>query len=576
MSGAVRADAAPSTAAAAETCDVLVIGSGGGGLATAVTARRLGLDVLVAEKAEWVGGTTAFSGGGLWIPGNPIAVAAGIADSKDAAREYLRGETGRWFDAERVEAFLDAGPRMIEFFLRETEVRFWIPPTFPDYHAENAGGARGRTLLAESYDARRLGAALPMLRRPLPELTLLGMMIGSSKELGHFFRMRRSLKSAAFVGARVIAHARDLLFYRRGVHLTNGNALVGMLLRSALDAGVRFRLRSGVKNLLLADDGGALGALLGTPEGPVHVHARRGVVLACGGFPHDIERRARLFPHAPRGTEHWSPAPATNTGDGIRLAESIGAGVEETLPNAAAWVPVSRVKRDDGTEGVFPHFIDRAKPGVIAVNRAGRRFTNEGDSYHDFCLAMMESCAGGGEVAAWLVCDHRTLRKYGLGFAKPFPLPVEPYVRMGYLLRGNTPAELARAAGIDAPALEATLVQFNAHAARHEDPAFGKGSRAYNRHMGDPDAPHPCLAPLATPPFYAVKVVMGDLGTYAGITTDAQARVLDAARRPVPRLHAVGNDAASIMGGNYPGAGITLGPAMTFGWLAAHHLAQRA
>jgi succinate dehydrogenase/fumarate reductase flavoprotein subunit len=305
----------------------------------------------------------------------------------------------------------------------------------------------------------------------------------------------------------------------------------------------------------------------------VRVVARRGVVLACGGFPHDVIRRKAMFPHAPDGTAHHSPGPAGNTGDGLRMAEGAGGQVED-LPNAAAWVPVSLTTRKDGTRGVMPHFIDRAKPGVIAVMADGARFANEGNSYHDFVQAMMKAAKPGEEIAAFLICDHRSLRKYGLGCVPPFPMPLRRHLRTGYLLRGDTLAALAARAGIDAAGLEATVKRFNASAAAGQDPEFGKGSRAYNRFQGDAlHGPNPCIAPVEHGPFYAIKMVIGDLGTYAGIRTDAHARALDAGGNAIEGLYAAGNDMASIMGGNYPGAGITLGPALTFGYIAGRHLA---
>jgi succinate dehydrogenase/fumarate reductase flavoprotein subunit len=309
----------------------------------------------------------------------------------------------------------------------------------------------------------------------------------------------------------------------------------------------------------------------------IRVNARRGVVLACGGFPHDVERRKAMFPHAPTGNEHFSPGPAGNTGDGLRLAESAGGGVQDTLPNAAAWVPVSVTTRKDGSQGVMPHFIDRAKPGVIAVTREGKRFANEGNSYHDFVQEMVKAAKPGEEISAFLICDHQTLRKYGLGCVPPFPMPLGHHLRTGYLKRGATLAELARETGIDSNGLEATVAAFNANAAEGRDPDFGKGSRAYNRYQGDAQhGPNPCVAPIANGPFYAIKMVVGDLGTYAGIKTDANARALDADGQVIEGLYAAGNDMASIMGGNYPGAGITLGPALTFGYIAGKHLAGRA
>jgi succinate dehydrogenase/fumarate reductase flavoprotein subunit len=328
---------------------------------------------------------------------------------------------------------------------------------------------------------------------------------------------------------------------------------------------------------LISDNGAVRGAIVERDGRKIRVNARRGVVLACGGFPHDVARRKAMFPHAPTGNEHYSPGPAGNTGDGLRLAETAGGRAEDSLPNAAAWVPVSITTRKDGSKGVMPHFIDRAKPGVIAVTREGKRFANEGNSYHDFVQEMVKAAKPGEEITAHLVCDHQTLRKYGLGCVPPFPMPLGHHLKTGYLKRGNTLAELAREAGIDAKGLEATVAAFNTNAANGADPDFGKGSRAYNRYQGDAQhGPNPCVAPVENGPFYAIKMVVGDLGTYAGIKTDASARALDADGKVIEGLYAAGNDMASIMGGNYPGAGITLGPALTFGYIAGKHLANGA
>ncbi len=549
-------------------CDVLVAGSGAGGLAAAVTARKAGLEVLVVEKESVFGGTTALSGGWLWIPNHPMQREIGVADSMQDAATYLLHEAGEKYDAERVDAFLRAAPRMVEYFTRETAVQFDASPTFPDYHPDAPGGRPGgRSIVARAFDGRDLGKKLKWLRPPLPELTVFGIMIGSGAELVHFMRWSKSLGSALFVARRLLGHGAATLLHGRGVRLTNGNALAGRLLKSAMDAGVE--LWSGAPVKELTRDGGAVtGARVEKDGQTVHVRARKGVVLACGGFPQDPERRARLFPHA----EHYSPAPPGNTGDGLKLAQSIGGRLDETLPNAAAWVPVSRVPRGGGAWGLFPHFIDRAKPGVIAVTAKGRRFVNEGNSYHDFVQALLKT----GETHAYLVTDHRAIRAYGLGFVKPRPLPLGPHLESGYLISARTIPELARVAEIDA-ALEATVEEFNQHAKKGSDPVYRKGENAYNRFYGDVDIrPNPCVAPLAQPPFYAVRVEIGDLGTYAGIHTNGHAQVLDEHKRPIPGLYAAGNDALSIMGGNYPGPGITLGPAMTFGWLAGRHLAGEA
>jgi succinate dehydrogenase/fumarate reductase flavoprotein subunit len=554
-------------------CDVLVVGSGAAGLSAAVTAGHHGLNVLVVEKEPRFGGT-ARSGGWLWIPGTSLARAWGIVENPDQARTYLRHEAGNSFDAARVDAFLAAGPEAVDFFTAQTSLRFDMPLVFPDYHAEAPGGTQGgRSMVTRPFDGRELGPHIKNLGAALPELTVFGMMLGSGKDIVHFMRATKSLTSAIYVARRLSRHLMDVVRYGRGMTLTNGNALAGRLAKSTFDLNIPLWLSSPVRELIVENDA-VRGAMVEQEGRLVRVNARRGVILACGGFPHDLARRKPMFPHAPTGAEHYSPGPAGNTGDGLRMAEAVGGQVEDTLPNAAAWVPVSLTKRKDGTRGVMPHFIDRAKPGVIAVMRDGARFANEGNSYHDFVQDMMKAAKPGDEISAFLICDHQALRKYGLGCVPPYPMPIGRHLSTGYLLRGDTLAALAARAGIDAKGLEATVAQFNASAATGQDSAFGKGSRAYNRYQGDAlHGPNPCIAPVEHGPFYAIKMVIGDLGTYAGIKTDENARALDASGRAIEGLYAVGNDMASIMGGNYPGAGITLGPALTFGFIAGRHVA---
>ena len=556
-------------------CDVLVVGSGAAGLATAVVAAHHHQKVLVVEKEPCFGGTSARSGGWMWIPGSGPAKRAGVDDSAEKAKTYLRHETGAFFDEARIDAFLENGPRAIEFFENNSTLQFDLGPFFSDYHPDAPGGMPGgRSIVARPFDGRELGDEIARLRPPLAEITFLGMMIGSGKELNHFFNVTRSPVSAFFVGKLFAKFVRDRMFYGRPMRLMNGNALVARLAKSCFDRGVPIWTRAPVSELLRNERGTVTGAIVMTAQGPVTVNASKGVVMAAGGFPQDPERRRKLFPHAPSGHEHASPAPPGNTGDGLRLGEAIGATVDETLPHAAAWVPISRPVRPDGTLGTFPHFVDRSKPGVIAVTRSGRRFVNEANSYHDFCKAMVARCTEeGGEICAYFVADHRTFRKYGLGYAKPSPVPYGGQIKSGYLIRGGTLRELADAIGADAGQLEETVCAYNVHARDGEDPAFHKGSTAYNRSLGDPDhKPNPCVAPIGKGPYYAVKLVVGDLGTYAGLKTDANARVLDGNGNPIAGLYAAGNDAASIMGGNYPGGGITLGPALTFGYIAARHM----
>lgn len=555
--------------------DVVVVGTGASGMSAAVTAAYEGLKVLVVEKAPVYGGTTARSGGWLWIPGTKLAKEQGIQEPAGAARAYLKHEATTHFDGARVDAFIENGPKAIDFFTSKTCVQFDMPPVFPDYHAEAPGGLPGgRSMVTRPFDARELGARVEQLAPPVPELTVFGMMLGSGKELWHFLRAFKSLESFWYVTKRFAGHLLDVVRYGRGMTLTNGNALAGRLAKAAMDLNIPVWLSSPVKKLIVEGDA-VVGVTVVRDGNLVDIRVNRGVVLACGGFPHDIERRKTMFPHAPTGREHFTPSPEANTGDGLRLAEVVGGWVDPTIPNAAAWCPTSVTKRADGSQGVMPHFIDRAKPGVIAVTKNGRRFTNEALSYHDFVQDLVKATKGMPEVTCWLVCDHAHLREYGLGCVAPFPLPIGKHLKSGYLKRGNTLEALAKEIGVPVAALKEEVQTFNRDAVAGVDTKFGKGSTAYNRYQGDSLVkPNPCMAPIEKGPFYAIKIVVGEIGTFAGIATDASCQVLTKEKRKVKGLYAVGNDAASIMGGNYPGAGITLGPALTFGYVVGQVLAK--
>ena len=566
-------------AASPTTCDLLVIGSGAGALSAAVTAAELGLRVIVVEKDPQFGGTSAWSGGWMWIPRNPLARQAGIVEDIERPLSYLRHELGDRFDLPRALAFLENGPRMVEFFQRRTALQFIDGNAIPDFHGRSPDAATGgRSICAAPFDASRLGARLSELKPPLPETTLWGMGIASGAELRHFLNASSQPASFWYVSKLLLRHCKDLLLKRRGTRSVNGNALIAALARSALDRGVEIRVNSPARQLLRTGER-VTGALVQTPAGELAIHARRGVLLATGGFPHDPVRKARLLPHAPTGQEHWSAASRGNTGDGLRLGEAAGGQVADDLVQAAALAPVSLVPRADGSVAHFPHLVERAKPGLIAVTARGQRFTNEADSYHDFMQGLLAATPQGEKPEAWLVVDHAFIRHYGLGAVKPFPLPLGPWIRNGYLKRGRTLAELARACGIAAAALQATVERYNAMALQGRDEDFAKGETPYNRIQGDAiraqaaGLKNPCMGPIRQGPFYAVKLVMGSLGTFAGLKVNEQAQVLDAQGQPIAGLYAGGNDLSSLMGGHYPSGGITLGPAMTFGFIAAHHAA---
>ena len=326
-------------------CDLLVAGSGAGGLATAVTAAFLGLDVIVVEKEAQLGGTTAWSGGWMWVPRNPLAVAAGIAEDIDAPRTYLKCELGAHYNGQIVERFLEQAPRMVSFFSENTSLAFVDGNAIPDFH-ETAGAARARSVCAAPFDGRHLGARIDDLRAPLGDLSPWGMGIASGADLRHFINVTSDLQSFRHVAQRIARYTVDRVRYGRGMHLVNGNALVARLLKSADDLGVRIMTATPVRDVI-SRDGAVTGVRVTRNGGALEIVARRGVVLACGGFPHDARRMADLFAHAPTGREHWSAAPRSNTGDGLRLGEQAGGAVARDLADAGAWAPVSLVPHRD-------------------------------------------------------------------------------------------------------------------------------------------------------------------------------------------------------------------------------------
>ena len=555
-------------------CDLLVVGSGAAGLSAAVTAAHHGLRVVVAEREPVFGGTTAWSGGWMWTPCNPLAQRAGIVEDVAQPREYLRNVLGSHFDERRVNAFLDAAPRMVAFFESHTALAFESGTTIPDTYGTLPGaGTGGRSVIAAPYDARALGDLVARLREPLRETTFHGLTIQAGPDLRAFMNVTRSPRALAYVAGRVAKHVVDLAIHGRAMQLRNGLALVARLLRSAADRSVELRCDARASRLLPVD-GRVHGAVLATRNGEIEVRARRGVVLASGGFPHDDARRRATFP-AP--DQHWALAVPSAAGDGARLAESVGGIFDSSLASPGAWCPVSLVPYADGSVGRFPHIIERGKPGIIAVLASGRRFCNEGNGYHDYVEAMLRAVPDGDEVASWLVCTRAFQRRYGLGVSRPSPLPVAPFLRSGYLKTGRTIAELARNCGIDPQGLTDAIAEYNAHAKHGEDPLFGRGTTIYNRYQGDARVtPNPCVAPIERPPYFAVKVVPGSFSTFAGIRTDEHARVVDVRGDPIPGLYAAGTDMASVMGGYYPAGGINLGPAMTFGYIAGCHAAGQS
>ncbi|MCR4268845.1 FAD-dependent oxidoreductase [Nitratireductor sp. ZSWI3] len=557
----------------AERYDLVVVGSGAAGMAAAITAKLAGLDVVILEKSSHYGGSTAVSGGAIWIPDNPKMREAGMTDSTEDAFAYISSETGNRMDADIVRAFLENGPKMVSFFEKNTALQFDHRAHSPDYHPDRPGAALGgRVLDAKDYDGHRLGRHLDDLRPPIDEFTVFGGMMLNRIDIGHFMKMTRSARSALHAGRLLARHAVDRLGHRRGTRLVLGQAVAGRLAETVFKLEIPLLLETGLVGLVR--EGKVVTGVKVVHGGTSRtIGAARGVVLATGGFPQNATRRAAFMPHVRAGSQHYSMSPETGTGDAIEAALAAGAVLVESNSNAAFWAPVSLLPGPDGARA-FPHlFLDRAKPGVIAVDGTGRRFVNEALSYHDFVQAMI----GAGKHSAWLLCDHRALRRYGLGAVRPFPAPFGTHLRSGYLKRGRTPADLAMQIGVPAETLQQTLAAFNLDAARGVDQAFGKGSTAYQTYLGDPEhEPNPCLRPLTEGPFYAIEILPGDIGTSAGLRADAHGRVLGEDAAPIPGLYVCGNDMNSIMAGAYPGAGITLGPALTFGFIVGRHAATGA
>jgi succinate dehydrogenase/fumarate reductase flavoprotein subunit len=557
------------------TCDVLVAGSGAGGFAAAHTARLAGLDVLMVEKEPLFGGTTAYSAGVAWIPANSHQKACGVVDSREDALTYLMHHVGNRLDRAKAEAFLDNAPLMLDAFEREGLVAYTVTPTWADYHPGEPGAAQGgRSMVPDDYDGRALGPWFAKLRPPLKTMTAFGGMMVGRNDLPHVFAMTKSPRSALHVAGMLARQGRDRLSHSRGTRLVNGNALIARLAVKAFERGIDLWLSAPIVELY-CEGGRVAGAVIEREGKRTLITARRGVVLACGGFARNDGLKRRHYPHLAAGKSHHSLPPPGNTGDGARLAQAIGAGFLDEVHQPAAWTPVSLVPQPDGSMIPFPHFFDRGKPGYIAVDRRGRRFVNEAMSYHVFVPAMLEACRDDEDAQAWIVCDHRAIRRFGLGALGPAPMRIGPHLRSGYIMRGDSPRALALACGIEPDGLERAVERFNGPAQRGEDPEFQRGTDAYQRFNGwATNLPNPCIAPLETPPFYAVRVIASELGTFAGIATNAQAQVVDRDGRPITGLYAVGNDAASVMGGTYPAAGITIGPALTFGYIAGRHLAD--
>lgn len=551
--------------------DVIVIGSGAAGFAAAVTACCKGLSVLMLEKAPHFGGTSAISGGAVWINDTDQARKLGKSGSPDAIKTYLRtiiGDTN--YRPALVDAFVESGREALAFLEQEGAVKYSLRPLSPDYYPDEAGAVDvGRALEVIEFDGRELGEHFSTLRSPPPGMLLFGGMMVNRVDIQHFLDIRRSWTSFRHCSRLLLRYGRDRLRHHRGTRLAMGNALIARMATLALSKGLDLALNAHVKSLI-DQQGQVTGVVIERNGKEEHLHARCGVVLAAGGFA--AGQIAAQF--RPATQQHYTMSPATNDGAAFQLARTVGAREGADLPSNFFWAPVSVLRHPDGTEERFPHLVtDRAKPGVIAVNQRGVRFVNESNSYHHFASAMQQHPHN---APCYLICDAQAMKNYGLGLARPSPVNNDALVKSGYLRQADSLTGLARLLDLDPQTLEETVARYNRDAANGTDSEFRKGGNSYNQVMGDPaHQPNACNAPLQQGPFYAITLYTGDLGTSRGLVTTADAQVVNQQGEAIKGLYAVGNDMDSIMAGTYPGPGITLGPALTFGYLAAKHMVQQ-
>ncbi|MFC5522148.1 FAD-dependent oxidoreductase [Polaromonas jejuensis] len=559
--------------------DVAVIGAGGAGMSAALVAAIAGKKVLLVESTEYVGGTTAWSGGTTWIPGTCHSASVNKTDTLADAARYLDNAVGPRSPAALRQAFLDHGAQAVAHIEANSELKYRAYPKHPDYISELDGSTlNGRALEPLPFDGRLLGGLFGLIRPPIPEFTVLGGMMVDRTDINHLLGMKQSMASF-WHSVRILSrHVLDRLRHPRGTRLVMGNALVGRLLYSLSQRkNVSLLTRTTVEHIARGAGGtGGIEAITLLQNGQRRsVRVTGGVILASGGFNRHPGLRKGMLPGI---DTDWCPGAPGHTGQALELARALGASFGADGMSHAFWAPVSRRKRADGSTAVFPHFMmDRAKPGMLTVNQAGERFVNESTSYHLFGLAMQQAHQSTPSIPAYLICDAEALRKYGLGMVRPGGKGLQPFLADGYLTQADSLEALAQKLGISATGLKASVASINAYADTGVDPDFQRGVTAYQRNMGDASwtGKNPNIGPLTQAPYYAVRLYPGDIGASTGLVTDAKARVLDQNAQAIPGLYAVGNDMHSIMGGVYAGPGITIGPGLVFAYLAARHAAAR-
>lgn len=558
------------------TFDVIVVGSGAGAMLSACRAADHGLSVLVIEKADRYGGTSAISGGAIWIPNNDQMAAAGIEDTPEEALTYLKACTKGEVSESRLRAYLENAPKLVRYLNKKTHARYAPNSYYADYYQHLPGAKPGaRTMDIDQFDASELGWEFSRLRDQSPSTLMLGRYAMTTPEAVQL--MGRSPGWKWLAAKIIIKYWCDIhwrLKTRRDRKLTFGNALVAALRRSMQDRDIPLWLNTGLQSLLM-ENGQVVGVKASREGHEIKLRARSGVILAAGGFERNQAMREQHLPGPTRA--EWTAAPPINTGDAICAGVDIGA--QTAMMNHAWFCPTLGVPGEEKQRGIF---AERSMPGCIAVNAKGERFVNESAPYLDFVYAMYDSQnKADAAVPCYLVFDAAFRRKYPMGPLMPgsvMPDRKLPQEWFGsFLWRADSLDELAGMIKVDAEGLANSVVRMNAYARSGVDEGFGRGSSEFDRFYSDPSVtPNPNLAPISEGPFYAVRFDAGDIGTKGGLLTDELARVVDQDGECIPGLYCIGNSSASAMGASYPGAGGTLGPAMTFGFIAADQIAVTA
>jgi 3-oxosteroid 1-dehydrogenase len=554
--------------------DVLVIGSGGGGMTAALAAEANGLDTLVVEKSAQFGGSTALSGGGIWVPGAPSQTREGYTPDAAGVVDYLRQITGGLVTDARLEQYVASAPAMMDFLEKRSPwFEFVWKPGYADYYPELPGGSElGSTINVPALDLRKLGDEEKNLLTPLA-LAPKGIWFGP-KDLRLFYLVRQSWRGKAVLVKLLWRMVRARVFGDRMAAI--GQSLSARLRMAMKERGIPLWLSSPMTELITDVDGTVTGAVVERDGQPLRIGARGGVILASGGFDHDMAWRRE---HLPLLEKDWSFGNPANLGDGIRAGEKVGAATD--LLDEAWWFPA--MCWPDGRLQFMLN--ERMMPSQFVVNGEGKRFVNEAAPYMDFAHAMIAGQQSGvSHIPCWLITDHRSFNRYVVGGHLPIPkIPFAPvptgrklpaaWLESGVVREAASIDELAGKIGVPAATLRETADRFDDLARKGHDDDFNRGDSAYDNYYGDPTLANPNLYPLTKPPYYAFQIILGDLGTSGGLRTDELARVLREDDSVINGLYAVGNASAAVMGRSYAGAGATIGPAMTFGYVAANHIA---